>query len=347
MVYNVRGQLELARGRDADALAAWRAAERLSGHLAAPHLARRAGAGVAAARPGALGRTGRAERPWRWRAGPRTRGDPRRHGGAAARPGRPARGDHRAHPGPGRLRSCSWRSWLVNAFMLEAIARDALGDPAAAGRALERALDMAGPDLALSAFLLYPAPGLLERHARDSARHAALIAEILTCWGPGGTRGARGGSLGAGPGRDQSPPADRAAESERDPRAALYADQPIHAGDRPRAVLVGAHSPDARTTHLRQARRAPPHRGGRASPRPRPARTIPIPRALRLVDNHDASVDNRAVTRPARRAPAGGYGAIGSRCWPAPGAVTSPGHKSAIPVSVPKRPSRAGGWHDG
>ena len=39
--------------------------------------------------------------------------------------------------------------------MLEAIARDALGDPAAAGRALERALDLAEPDGTLTAV---PAP---------------------------------------------------------------------------------------------------------------------------------------------------------------------------------------------
>ena len=36
-VHSVRGLLELARGRDADALAAFRAAERLAGLLAAPH----------------------------------------------------------------------------------------------------------------------------------------------------------------------------------------------------------------------------------------------------------------------------------------------------------------------
>jgi len=35
-VHHMRAQLELARGRDADALAAFRAAERLAGHLAAP-----------------------------------------------------------------------------------------------------------------------------------------------------------------------------------------------------------------------------------------------------------------------------------------------------------------------
>jgi LuxR family transcriptional regulator, maltose regulon positive regulatory protein len=72
-----------------------------------------------------------------------------------------------------------WRSWLVEAFLLEAIARDALGDPAAAGRALEQAFDLAEPNGALLWFLLHPAPGLLERQARQGTAHAALIARIL------------------------------------------------------------------------------------------------------------------------------------------------------------------------
>jgi LuxR family maltose regulon positive regulatory protein len=70
-------------------------------------------------------------------------------------------------------------TWLAQAFTLEATARDALGDPAAAGRALERALDLAGPDGTLSAFLLHPVPALLERHAQRSTRHVALISEVL------------------------------------------------------------------------------------------------------------------------------------------------------------------------
>jgi LuxR family transcriptional regulator, maltose regulon positive regulatory protein len=57
---------------------------------------------------------------------------------------------------------------------------------------VERALDLAGPDGALSAFLLYPAPGLLERHARHGTRHAALISEILDLL-PARPRGAGGG----------------------------------------------------------------------------------------------------------------------------------------------------------
>jgi LuxR family maltose regulon positive regulatory protein len=64
--------------------------------------------------------------------------------------------------------------------MLEAIARDALGDPGAAERALERALDLAEPDGVLLPFLLDPAPGLLERHARHRTAHASLLAEILS-----------------------------------------------------------------------------------------------------------------------------------------------------------------------
>ena len=69
--------------------------------------------------------------------------------------------------------------WLAHAFLLEASARDALGDQDAAGRAVERALDLAEPDGALLWFLLHPVPGLLERQARHGTAHAALIAEIL------------------------------------------------------------------------------------------------------------------------------------------------------------------------
>jgi LuxR family maltose regulon positive regulatory protein len=69
-------------------------------------------------------------------------------------------------------------AWLIQAFVLEAIARDALGDPGAAGRALERALDLAEPDGALGAFLLHPAPGLLERHARHRTAHASQLTEV-------------------------------------------------------------------------------------------------------------------------------------------------------------------------
>jgi non-heme chloroperoxidase len=72
------------------------------------------------------------------------------------------------------------QTWLTHAFVLEAIARDAAGDPAAAAGGLERALDLAERDGALLVFVLFPAPGLLERHARQHTTHAALLASICS-----------------------------------------------------------------------------------------------------------------------------------------------------------------------
>jgi pimeloyl-ACP methyl ester carboxylesterase len=57
------------------------------------------------------------------------------------------------------------RGWLARAFLLEAMARDELGDPDAAGRALEPALDLTEPDGMISL-------DLLERHARQGATMA-------------------------------------------------------------------------------------------------------------------------------------------------------------------------------
>src|SRR5262245_33085188 len=73
-----------------------------------------------------------------------------------------------------------WPARLAQPFLLEAIARDALGDSRAAASAVERALDLAEPDGALWWFVLHPAPDLLERHARHGTAHAALIADILS-----------------------------------------------------------------------------------------------------------------------------------------------------------------------
>ena len=178
----VRALLELARGRDHEAVAAFRAAERLAGLLPAPHvlLSR-----TWALQLHALVRLGELERTGRVLAGleeqDRERGEIRTATAAL----RLAQNDPRAAtaalaPVLEGSAPVPRRFWLAHAFMLEAIAREALGDPAAAGRAVERALDVAEPDGALMAFLLQPAPGLLERHARDCPRHAALISEILS-----------------------------------------------------------------------------------------------------------------------------------------------------------------------
>jgi LuxR family transcriptional regulator, maltose regulon positive regulatory protein len=74
----------------------------------------------------------------------------------------------------------SHQVWLISALLLEASARDALGEREAAGRALERGLDLAEPDGLLFPFLLLAAPGLLERHVRQRTAHPALIRKIIS-----------------------------------------------------------------------------------------------------------------------------------------------------------------------
>src|SRR5215467_7329604 len=181
-VHYVRGVLELAHGRDADALAAFQAAERLAEPLAAPNLVVTAMRAFLVQTLIRLGETERAEQAI---AGlgeqERERGELR----MALAVLRLTQDDPHAAiavlaPVLDGSAPLVWPNWLAQAFLLQAIARDALGDEDAAGRALEHALDCAEPDGALLWFLLHPVPGLLERHARHRTSHAALIAEILS-----------------------------------------------------------------------------------------------------------------------------------------------------------------------
>jgi len=181
-VYYVRGLLELARGRDSETLAAFRAAERLAGHFAAPHYL------VPPARARlllTLVRLGQLEQAEQVLAElgdqDRDRGDIRT-AVAALRlaQGNPHAATAALAPVLDDSAPVTNRSLQNQSFLLEAIARDALGDSGAGEHALERALDIAEPDGALFMFLLHPAPGLLERHARQRTAHASLIAEILS-----------------------------------------------------------------------------------------------------------------------------------------------------------------------
>jgi LuxR family transcriptional regulator, maltose regulon positive regulatory protein len=180
-LHYARGGLEMARGCHASAIAAFGAAQQLAETLVSPHtLATPMRAHMLQALL-LLGETGRVERSLaaldpREREGAEMRNvtallrlarrDPQ---GATAALAPVLDGSVRTHP-----------VWVVAAALLEALARDALGDPGAAGHAVERALDLAEPDLVLFPFLIYPVPALLERHARDCAKHAALVAEIFS-----------------------------------------------------------------------------------------------------------------------------------------------------------------------
>jgi LuxR family maltose regulon positive regulatory protein len=190
-IHHVRGWFELVRGRDDDALAAFQAADRLAGRLARPNLMvlpNRAFLVQALVR---LGETQRAEQALAALA------DQDRDGGVmriSLATLRLAQGDpHEALAALAPVLDGSapvpfldgsapvpWPSRLAQPFLLEPIARDALGDSRAAASAVERALDVAEPDGALLWFVLHPAPDLLERHARHGTAHAALIADILS-----------------------------------------------------------------------------------------------------------------------------------------------------------------------
>ena len=182
MLYVMRGLLEAAGGDDAEALKAFRSAERLGELLVQPHV-------LAARIPGHLVRTlvrlGELERAEEVLAeiNDAERALPEMRIANAAL--RLARDDPE---GATRMLeplvqepalAMRPRVWPVQALLVEAIARDARGDIDLAERALERALDLAEPEGLLIPFLLYPAAGLLERHRRRRTSHAALISEIV------------------------------------------------------------------------------------------------------------------------------------------------------------------------
>jgi len=181
-VQYLRGTLELARGRDADALAAFQAADRMAALLAAPDLLVHGNRSFLVI---ALARLGEIERAEQAIAGmdaqERERGELRMALAAL----RLAQDDpHAAIAALAPVLDGSaplvWPGWQAQPLLLEAIARDALGDEGAAASALERALDVAEPDGVVTAFLLHPAPGLLQRQARQRTAHPALIADILS-----------------------------------------------------------------------------------------------------------------------------------------------------------------------
>jgi LuxR family transcriptional regulator, maltose regulon positive regulatory protein len=70
--------------------------------------------------------------------------------------------------------------WVrVEALLLDAGARDRLGDRRATEESLEAALDAAEPEGLMLPFMLWPSRELLERHPRHRTGHATLIATIL------------------------------------------------------------------------------------------------------------------------------------------------------------------------
>jgi LuxR family transcriptional regulator, maltose regulon positive regulatory protein len=283
----VRGQLELASGRDRDALAAFRAAERLAERLAAPHLFAlwtRARLLQTLVR---LGETEHAEHALAELGGQDRESGEMRIVTAVLRLAQddPCAATAALAPVLDGSAPVSWRPWLTQAFVVEAIARDALGDSGAAGRALGRALDLAAPDGALVAFLLHPAPGLLERHARQHTRHAALSANIL--------------SLLTGTERASLPPArqPRLLEplSDSEARVMRYLPTNLSAAEIADQLYLSVNTVKTHMRHLYA--KLGVHRRREA---------VECARALGLLaPSHKASADALRVLRPPARFPAG------------------------------------------
>jgi LuxR family maltose regulon positive regulatory protein len=182
LVHHVRGGLELARGRNQEALVALRSAERLAARLVTPHTFANPVRRWLLQTLVRMGEIDEVERAFaEMDAQERDAGD--LHTALAAL--RLAQGDPEAATfalAPvldGSALVANPNFGLSYAFLLEAIARDRMGEEQTAQRALERALDIAEPDGILHPFLVYPTPELLERHSRHHTSHASLVAEIL------------------------------------------------------------------------------------------------------------------------------------------------------------------------
>ena len=193
----VRALLELARGRDQEVLATFEAAERLSRLLDAPDWPLMRARALRLHALVRLGEFGRAEQDI---AEIGEQGRPSGEIRMALAALRIAQDDPHAAtvalaPVLDGAAPVPPTTWLAHACLLEAIARDALGDPAAARDAMRRALDIATPDGALMAFLFHPpARELFDRYAPDRSEQAALVAEIRSLLPAEPKPGAHGGS---------------------------------------------------------------------------------------------------------------------------------------------------------
>jgi LuxR family transcriptional regulator, maltose regulon positive regulatory protein len=193
-----RGTLELARGRYTEALAAFQTAERLATLLVTQHaLAMRQRSHLLQTLV-RMGETQRVEQALAEMDARERQSGQIRIAVAALRLAQDDPEAATAALAPvidGSILLTNAHLWIVHAFLLDAIAHDALGDAGAARRSLERALDLARPQGLLFPFLVDPAPDLLERHRRHGTAHAVLISEILNVLSGGPAGYGRAGSL--------------------------------------------------------------------------------------------------------------------------------------------------------
>jgi LuxR family maltose regulon positive regulatory protein len=247
----IRGALEMARNRDSAALAAFQAAELLARRLATPHYLIPWIRTLLLLTMVRLGQTGSAGQ---FLTGlsetDRERGETRiAEAALLLAQDDPSGAIAAIAPVLEGSAPVYWENGLALAYVLAAVARDAVGDASPAHSALERALDLAEPDGQLLPFLLHPAPGLLDRHTRHPTAHAALVAEI------------RGLLSGTQPPPPVSPRPLLDALSESEVRVLRYLPTNLTAPEIARELHV---SPNTVRTHIKNlyAKLATNHRAG-------------------------------------------------------------------------------------
>ena len=185
----------------------------------------------------------------------------------------------------------------AEALLLDATARDRLGDRRAAEESLEAALELAEPEGLILPFMLWPSRELLERHPRHRTAHATLISTILD-------------TLAGRARRRTGRTAARRVERRGAARREVPPEQPDRGADRVRADRVPEHRAHPHAPHLREARRAHAQRSRRPRARARagrPGRACaaepPPGRGSRCVRPLSLTQEPVATARRARREP--------------------------------------------
>lgn len=181
LLHQVRGLLHAGQGRLEQALAAFRAAEHMQGLLVTRHGAARlvrsvllqtqVRLGDAAAARASLAAMSEEERDW---------GESRAALAAVCiAEGSPQAAVDALTPVLDGSAAVLHTFSVVHALLLDAAARDRLGDTHSAEAAVERALELTEPEGLILPFALTPVRHLLERHPRHRTSHAALLSDVL------------------------------------------------------------------------------------------------------------------------------------------------------------------------
>jgi LuxR family transcriptional regulator, maltose regulon positive regulatory protein len=180
-VHSARGRLELARGRYQEAATALRRADRLGGAFVSRHMLARQARALFLQALLNLGEIERVDRALAELEPVERESSEMRNAHAALRLAQNDPEDATRLLAPVLEGSVPLvnRLWRLEPLILDAIARDALGDTVAAQSDFDRALDLAEQNGVVWPFLIHGTRALLEKQVSFQTTHASLISEIL------------------------------------------------------------------------------------------------------------------------------------------------------------------------